>query len=139
MWLLTRSITGVINNTVIYFPVKHMPIGDMTMIAASSTIFVCMYGKLLLKEPIQKLNILNICLVLCGILLITKPTFIFGRDDNDSYSKDDLAVYAVVILTTLSIFMFPVISISLRALKGIKIRLLLSIIKYIAAIFILKV
>ena len=121
IWLVTRSITGVINNTAIYFSVKHMAIGDMTMIAASSTIFVFIYGKLLLKEPIQKLNILNIVLVLCGILLITKPTFIFGSDDTDAYAKDGLAVYAVGILTTLSIFMFPVISISLRALKGIKI------------------
>ena len=118
VWLVIRSITGVINNTVIYFSVKHMAIGDMTTIAASSTIFVCIYGKFLLKEPIQKLNILNIVLVLCGIVLITKPTFIFGCHNTDLYTKDDLSVYAVAILTTLSILMFPVISISLRALKG---------------------
>ena len=105
-----------------------MAIGDMTMIAASSTIFVCIYGKLLLKEPIQRLNIFNIVLVLCGILLITRPTFIFGIDDTDTYAKDNLTVYALAILTTLSILMFPVISISLRALKGISVPELLSII-----------
>lgn len=95
-----------------------MPIGDMTMIASSSTIFVCIYGRIFLKEPILKMNLLNIFIVLCGILLITKPTFIFGRDDDDLYSNDKMTVYAVTILTVLSVFLFPAVSISLRALKG---------------------
>ena len=59
-----------------------MPIGDMTMIAASSTVFVCIYGRILLKEEISKINILNILLVLSGIFLITKPSFIFGDFDD---------------------------------------------------------
>ena len=97
-----------------------MPIGDMTMIAASSTIFVCVYGRIFLNEQISKVNILNIFLVLCGILLITRPTFIFGEENLSIYSNDKLAVYAFTILSVLSIFMFPAISISLRALKGME-------------------
>ena len=97
-----------------------MPVGDMTMIAASSTIFVCVYGRIFLKEPILKVNILNVFLVLCGILLITRPTFIFGHQDVDVYANDKLSVYAVIILSALSIFMFPAISISLRALRGME-------------------
>ena len=88
------------------------------MIASSSTIFVCIYGRIFLKEPILKINLLNIFLVLCGILLISRPTFIFGRDENDLYSNDKMAMYAVSILAVLSVFLFPAISISLRALKG---------------------
>ena len=115
---MTRSVIGIINSIAIYFAVKHMPIGDMTMIASSSTLFVCIYGRIFLKEPILKINLLNIFLVSCGILLITKPTFIFGREDDDLYSNDKTTIYAVAILTVLSIFLFPAISISLRALKG---------------------
>ena len=96
-----------------------MPIGDMTMIAASSTIFVCVYGRIFLSEPIQKINVFNIALVLIGILLITKPSVIFGNDDDSVYETDELALYAVGTLTALSIFIFPNISIALRALKGI--------------------
>ena len=118
-WLLVRSVVGIINSAAIYFAVKHMPIGDMTMIAASSTIFVCVYGKIFLSEPIQKINVFNIALVLIGILLITKPRFIFGNDDDSVYETDELALYAVGTLTALSIFIFPNISIALRALKGI--------------------
>ena len=110
---------GIINSAAIYFAVKHMPIGDMTMIAASSTIFVCVYGRIFLSEPIQKINVFNIALVLIGILLITKPRFIFGNDDDSVYETDELALYAVGTLTALSIFIFPNISIALRALKGI--------------------
>ena len=90
------------------------------MIASSSTLFVCIYGRIFLKEPILKINLLNIFLVLCGILLITKPTFIFGSNDADLYSNDKMTIYAVTILTVLSVFLFPAISISLRALKGIE-------------------
>ena len=96
-----------------------MPIGDMTMIAASSTIFVCVYGRIFLSEPIQKINVFNIALVLIGILLITRPSVIFGNDDDSVYETDELALYAVGTLTALSILIFPNISISLRALKGI--------------------
>ena len=110
---------GIINSAAIYFAVKHMPIGDMTMIAASSTIFVCVYGRIFLGEPIQKINVFNIALVLIGILLITKPSVIFGNDDDSVYETDELALYAVGTLTALSIFIFPNISIALRALKGI--------------------
>ena len=110
---------GIINSAAIYFAVKHMPIGDMTMIAASSTIFVCVYGRIFLSEPIQKINVFNIALVLIGILLITKPSVIFGNDDDSVYETDELALYAVGTLTALSIFIFPNISIALRALKGI--------------------
>ena len=106
------------NNTTGYFAVKHMPIGDMTMIAASSTFFACIYARIFLKEPIQKLNLLNIGFVLVGILLIAKPPFIFGGDDEDLYAKDHLAVYAVTILTIQSIFLYPNVFIALRALKG---------------------
>ena len=117
-WLIVRSVIGLINNTVGYFAVKHMPIGDMTMIAASSTFFACIYARIFLKEPIKLLNLSNILFVIVGILLISKPPFIFGGDENDIYSKDNLAKYAVAILTAQSIFLSPNIFIALRALKG---------------------
>ena len=117
-WLIVRSVIGLINNTVGYFAVKHMPIGDMTMIAASSTFFACIYARIFLKEPIKLLNLSNILFVIVGILLISKPPFIFGGDENDIYSKDNLAKYAVAILTAQSIFLSPNIFITLRALKG---------------------
>ena len=106
-----------------YFAVKHMPIGDMTMIAASSTFFACIYARIFLKEPINKLNLLNIGFVLCGVMLIAKPPFIFGGNENDIYSKDDLAIYAISIFTVQNLFFYPNIFIALRALKGKKFRL----------------
>ena len=117
-WLLVRSIIGSINNTVGYFAVKHMPIGDMTMIAASSTFFACIYARIFLKEPIKILNLFNIGFVIVGILLIARPPFIFWGGKNDIYAKDELAIYAVTILTAQSIFLYPNIFIALRALKG---------------------
>ena len=101
-----------------YFAVKHMPIGDMTMIAASSTFFACIYARIFLKEPIKILNLLNIGFVIIGILLIAKPPFIFGGGQNDIYAKDELAIYAVTILTAQSVFLYPNVFIALRALNG---------------------
>ena len=96
-----------------------MPLGDQTMIAASATFFACIYARIFLKEPIKLLNLLNIGFVICGIVLIAKPPFIFGGDDNDIYSEDPLAVYAVSILTAQNVLLYPNIFIALRALKGI--------------------
>ena len=119
MWLMLRSVIGAVNNSAGYFAVKHMPIGDMTMISASSTFFTCIFARIFLKEPIKKLNLINIVFVLGGIMLIARPPFIFGGE-NDLYTKDPLAVYAVTILTVQTIFFYPNIYIALRAIKGKK-------------------
>ena len=94
-----------------------MPIGDMTMIAASGTFFTCIFARIFLKEPIKKLNLLNIVFVLGGIMLIARPPFIFGGE-NELYTNDPLAVYAVTILTFQQIFLYPNIFIALSAFKG---------------------
>ena len=118
IWLFARSIIGTVSNCIGYFSVKHMPIGDMTVISASSTFFVCIYARIFLKEPIKALNFLNIGFVICGIMLIAKPPLIFGGDNNDIYSKDKLAIYAVSMLIAQNIFLDPNVFIALRALKG---------------------
>ena len=95
-----------------------MPIGDQTMVAASATFFACIYARIFLKEPIKILNLVNIGFVISGVLLIAKPPFIFGGSENDIYSEDPLAVYAVSILIAQNFLLYPNIFIALRALKG---------------------
>merc|ERR1712136_302975 len=60
-------------------------------------------------------------------LLIAKPPFIFGGDENDIYSEDPLAVYAVSILIAQNFLLYPNIFIALRALKDLHWSTILSV------------
>ena len=60
---------------------KHMPLGDVSIISASATFFTCISARIFLKEAIDKLNLINIVFVLGGLILIVQPPFIFSVEN----------------------------------------------------------
>ena len=48
---------------------------------ATAPIFTVISARIFIKEPICKLDLFNIVLVIAGIILVVKPPFIFGNSD----------------------------------------------------------
>ena len=116
--LLGRSICGTAAITVGNCALRHMPMGDLSMIGSTSTFFVCISAWIFLKEPIDKLNMINIMFVLGGIVMIVQPPFIFNND-YQLYSQDAMALYSAIAQICSAVLLQPNSMVLLRSLKGI--------------------
>lgn len=86
------------------------------MISAASPIFTVFSARVFIKEPVFIIDVVNVMLVFVGIILIVKPSFIFGAAS--MYNDDPYAIYAVIVLTLASIFLQSNVYVVLRMLKG---------------------
>ena len=96
---------------------KHMPLGDVSIISASAMFFVCISARIFLKEAIDKLNLINIVFVVGGLILIVQPPFIFSVK-NPIYSEDPLAIYAAIAMVLSAVFIHSSVFVIIRSLKG---------------------
>ena len=115
--LIGRSIFGLCGVTIGYFAVKHMPLGDCALISSSATFFCCISARIFLKEPIDKLNLVNILFVVGGLILIVQPPFIFAGG-NEIYSDDPLAIPAAIAKIISAMLIHSTVFVLLRSLKG---------------------
>ena len=93
-----------------------MPLSDAALITATSPIFTVFYARIFLKEPILKIDLLNVILIVVGMVFIAKPPFIFGH--NYVFEYDTSGVYALILLTSATVFIQPNVFIVLRFMKG---------------------
>lgn len=63
-----------------FYAFRHMPLADASVIIFSTPVFVAIFARLFLKEPCGYFNVVTIILTLIGVVLITRPPFIFGDD-----------------------------------------------------------
>ena len=96
---------------------KHMPLGDVSIISCSATFFVCISARIFLKEAIDKLNLINILFVIGGLILIVQPPFIFSTEKK-TYSEDPYALYAAVAMVFSAMFIHSSVFVIIRSLKG---------------------
>ena len=96
---------------------KHMPLGDVSIISSSSTFFTCIAARIFLKEAIDKLNLINIVFVLGGLILIVQPPFIFATQNN-AYLDDPYALYAAIAMVVEAVFVESISFVLIRSLKG---------------------
>ena len=89
------------------------------MITSSSTIFTVFWARVLLKEPIFKVDLLNFALVFLGIIFIAKPPFIFGSNTTMDSDDNPQAKWAILALVFSSAFLTSNVFVLLRMLKGI--------------------
>ena len=109
---------GTCGITIGYFAMKHMPLGDVSIISCSATFFVCISARIFLKEAIDKLNLINIFFVIGGLILIVQPPFIFTTE-NKTYSEDPYALYAAIAMVFSAMFIHSSVFVIIRSLKGI--------------------
>ena len=64
-----------------------LPLGDAATICHTSVIFTLVFGRIISKTPITWWKALCTLLLIAGLLLVVKPTILFGGTDSDEDSK----------------------------------------------------
>jgi len=123
--LVARSILGASNLLIHFYGLKHMPMADANMISAGAPIWVVIFARIFLKEPLVLFDIINVCITLLGILFIIRPPFIFGYDP--LFEFDNQYYIAGVIVFCGSVLLQSNVYIILRMLKGVHYSVTLTI------------
>jgi drug/metabolite transporter (DMT)-like permease len=75
-FLLGRGAAGGVSLTMYYFSLKELPLGDAIGLSMAQPIWVCILAFLVLKEPVGWKEVAMIMFCFCGMLLISKPSFL---------------------------------------------------------------
>ena len=86
-FLLLRGLSGTTAMTLMIYAVKHMPLADARVIFYTSPVFTAILGRIFLKESVSKFDVLAMILSIGGVVLIGRPTFLFGSLGEHSGSK----------------------------------------------------
>lgn len=121
LMLLLRSFVGTTGLMLSFYAFRHMPLADSSVIVFSVPVFVAIFARIFLKEPCGCFNVITIILTLVGVILITRPPFIFGKHipsfafEDQSTSTDLWAAVAAFSATLFGANVYVL----LRALKGL--------------------
>lgn len=77
--LILRSFIGTTGLMLSFYAFRHMPLADASVIVFSVPVFVAIFARIFLKESCGLFNIVTVCLTLIGVILITRPSLIFGN------------------------------------------------------------
>ena len=86
-FLLLRGLSGATAMTSMIYAVKHMPLADARVIFYISPVFTAILGRIFLKESVSKFDVLAMILSIGGVVLIGRPTFLFGSLGENYGSK----------------------------------------------------
>lgn len=76
--LLVRGLLGFAAVSAFFYAVIHLPLADATVIHYTNPVFTSILAALVLAEPIRARDALSLALSLVGVVLIARPTFLFG-------------------------------------------------------------
>lgn len=119
--LALRAAAGTFSVTVFFFSLSMIPLGDSSTIRFTDPVFVAIFAYVFLKEPLTLFHGITGLITLSGVVIISKPTFIFGADNNDTSGEERVlgsflallgaisAAYAVINLRKLRTTPAPVI------------------------------
>lgn len=108
-----------------FYAFRHMPLADASVIIFSAPVFVAIFARLFLKEPCGLFNVATVILTLIGVILITRPSSIFGNsvpslidEQVNEADRNDYAVWGPVSALVSTLFSASAY-VTLRALKGL--------------------
>ncbi|XP_031572668.1 solute carrier family 35 member G1-like [Actinia tenebrosa] len=87
VYLILRGFTGTSAMLTRLYAVQNMPIGDATVLMFTTPVFVAIFGRIFLKEPLHRIYIFLLLLCLAGVTLIARPVFIFGHQVTTEYEN----------------------------------------------------
>ena len=79
--LLLRGIFGFLGFALCYVAYRMIPLADASTIVFSAPVYVSVFACIILKEECGFFQTFTIGMTIIGVLLISKPTFLFGSDD----------------------------------------------------------
>mmetsp|Transcript_7683 Transcript_7683/g.14308 ORF Transcript_7683/g.14308 Transcript_7683/m.14308 type:complete len:336 (+) Transcript_7683:249-1256(+) len=125
IWILLRGFVGSISTMMYFFAVRMLPLGNTTSIAAASPAVTLVLSKCFLNEEIGLRQIFLVIFVIAGAVLIAKPSFLFGG--NEEHGAGIGYLLATISCATYG-FIFVVTKKAVRAaaVQDINLELLLS-------------
>lgn len=91
--LMARAISGMTGLSLLYYAIGQIPLGDATAIFYMAPIWTALSAAFILRERTAGLVIGGMAISLIGVVLTSKPTFLFG---DSTSALNGLAVLAVL-------------------------------------------
>ena len=76
--LFLRGIVGYAAVSAFFYGVIHLPLAEATVIHYTNPVFTSVIAAVFLREPIRAGDAKRLLLSLTGVILITRPAFLFG-------------------------------------------------------------
>jgi drug/metabolite transporter (DMT)-like permease len=96
--LLFRGAVGSCALFGFFYAVTKLPLADVTVIHFTNPIYTALLATLLLSEKMRKNEIAGLLLSIAGVVLVVRPSFLFGR------LASDLDLFAVSVALLVSVF-----------------------------------
>eukprot|EP00930_Biecheleria_cincta_P055761 TRINITY_DN42041_c0_g1_i1.p1 TRINITY_DN42041_c0_g1~~TRINITY_DN42041_c0_g1_i1.p1 ORF type:complete len:386 (+),score=58.02 TRINITY_DN42041_c0_g1_i1:46-1203(+) len=86
-WVILRGFVGAATNWIMYFAVTQISLGDANALIFTAPVFTALLSCVLLHEPFAMLEALAVLTSVAGVLLVSRPPFLFGSDaaEHDSF------------------------------------------------------
>ena len=95
-WFWGRVIIGAAAGGLKYLAVGNMNLGDATAILFSSPIWAVLLARIILKEKFTVINLIALIFGFLGIILITKPAFLF----HEVSSRESSVFWSLIALSS---------------------------------------
>ena len=113
-YLLLRGVTGTTAMNLMVYAVKHMPLADARVIFYTSPVLTAILGRIFLRESVSKFDLIAMLLSIGGVVLIGRPTFLFGSLGKTSGSEQvwvpTLIALGAAVFTSLALIVVRKIS-----------------------------
>lgn len=112
LMLLLRSFAGATALSLTFYAIRHMPLADASVIVFSVPVVVAIFARIFLKEHCGLFHYFTLFLTMLGVMMITRPPFLFGQSTKHYNFLGPLAAL-------LSTIFAAIVYILLRALKNL--------------------
>ncbi|CAO0793567.1 unnamed protein product [Mucor circinelloides] len=87
-WLLFRGLAGTLGLCLFFYSITQLPLADATVVFFLGPAFTAILASIVLGEAFTLFD--GICSVACmvGVVLVSKPQFLFGHDDQQDVPQD---------------------------------------------------
>lgn len=83
--LALRGVFGFAAVSAFFYAVIHLPLADATVIHYTNPAFTAAFAAVVLAEPIRARDAVSLVASLAGVVLIARPTFLFGGEPLDPF------------------------------------------------------
>ena len=90
--MLIRSCVGHGGIAFAFLGIENLPLGDATVLVMLSPLFASMFSYMILGESFGKGEIMAILISLTGVVLISRPSFIFGGEEALIASRSSVCI-----------------------------------------------
>ena len=77
-YVIARAFFGAVGGPIRYWAAKEMEYGDSVALGSLTPVFAAMFSRLLWKEKVNILTIAALFIGLAGVIIVAKPSFLFG-------------------------------------------------------------